>query len=63
MGNTCITGRPGLDISPDPNAMLEKTLEDLHEKGMRANNIPRYAQARIVPVGQQKGNNAPPLNI
>lgn len=59
-----MSGRPALDNPPDPNAILEQTLEDLHEKGERAHNMPRYAQARIVPVGQQqKENNKPPINV
>lgn len=63
MGNTCMSGRPALDNPPDPNAILEQTLEDLHEKGERAHNMPRYAQARIVPVGDLKENRKPPINV
>lgn len=59
-----MTGRPELDNPPDPNAILEQTLEELHEKGMRVQAMPRYAQARIVPVGQQKEQNRPPaINV
>lgn len=64
MGNTCMTGRTALDYPPDPNAILEKTLEDLQEKGERAHTMPRYAQARIVPVGDRKENHKPPhINV
>ncbi len=64
MGNTCVTGRPALDHTPDPNAILEKSLEELNEIAQR-NNVPKYAQHRIVPVGnEQKQTSAKsPINI
>lgn len=61
MGNTCITGRPALD-NPDPNAVLEKSLEELHEL-QNNHGMPRYAQHRIVPVGNGQNNAKPPINI